>query len=455
MEILLDRSDGMSDPRNDGARLPDGTIPTRSYAAGLAVIEILTAFSQGDFYDINQLDKSGIMVSSGDEYDQKCPNAADRKVSIRIFKTDSPIDHAVPDTNLHWNYTQITQTPMFPSTDGFLAPADAFAAYKASDLWDKTYFTDTNGVVHKEGRPTEVNILPLSSTRPGAVVHFSVTADGMCFSARGFGQRPGSSSDLRQILTLSHGFEIASSQSGCRTDDITASNGMPPGALGSGGWGDNVRAEFASRGIEGHGVLFEGAQSPSAAAMLPSPADLIGGRSARAAALAVAPATAPAYTSANDLLFFQQLAAATGGKASGAIDTTPIAPTSGVTDTTTDTDGDGVPDFRDFCPFDMCQDIDGDQIPDSMDLCKFDQFEDGRGPFPADGCSDFDADGIIDGIDKCPLSAEDWYPPLPNDGCPRVVTVPTLPAATLGLLGFALLGLGITKLRRSRFAEKG
>jgi hypothetical protein len=65
----------------------NNTIPTRGYAAGLTVLEILAAFEQGDFYDINKLDDSGIIFSSSDEYDQKCPNATDRKVSIRIFKT--------------------------------------------------------------------------------------------------------------------------------------------------------------------------------------------------------------------------------------------------------------------------------------------------------------------------------------------------------------------------------
>jgi hypothetical protein len=95
---------------------------------------------------------------------------------------------------------------------------------------------------------------------PGGIVHFSALADGMCISARGFGQGPGSSFDLREIFTLSAGGEVASNQSGCRTDNIYASNGMPPGALGSGGWGDAVHAEYAAHGIEGHGVLFEGAQ---------------------------------------------------------------------------------------------------------------------------------------------------------------------------------------------------
>jgi Thrombospondin type 3 repeat len=448
LEILLDRSDVMRLPRQDGAKLPDNTIPTRGYAAGLTVLEVLAAFEQGDFYDINKLDDSGIIVSSSDEYDQKCPNATDRKVSIRIFKTDSPIDHPDPnDLNLHWNFTQITA--------GFVAPADAYVAYKASDLWDKGKYVDSNGVEHKYDRPTEVNTTPYDVPYPpGGIVHFSALADGMCISARGFGQGPGSSFDLREIFTLSAGGEVASNQSGCRTDNIYASNGMPPGALGSGGWGDAVHAEYAAHGIQGHGVLFEGAQGlppPSAAAMLNyHPADLIAGRSAKVGALAVTSTTAPVYPPANDLLFFQQLAAATGGKASAAIDTTPIAPTSGVS-TTTDTDGDGVPDFRDFCPFGMCQDIDGDQIPDNMDLCKFTQSEDGKGPFPADGCSDFDADGIRDGLDLCPAEIEDWYPPRPNDGCLRVpLPAPAATGVMLALLGLGMLGLGMVMVRRPR-----
>ncbi len=73
--------------------------------------------------------------------------------------------------------------------------------------------------------------------------------------------------------------------------------------------------------------------------------------------------------------------------------------------TSTDTDGDGIPDYRDSCP-NQPEDMDG--------------FEDD------DGCPDFDddADGIPDLIDLAPLTSEDYdgfqdedgVPDLDNDG---------------------------------------
>jgi OmpA-OmpF porin, OOP family len=97
-----------------------------------------------------------------------------------------------------------------------------------------------------------------------------------------------------------------------------------------------------------------------------------------------------------------------------------------------DSDGDGIPDYRDQCPFepedfdgfedeDGCPDPDndGDGIPDEYDLCPndaedFDGFED------EDGCPelDNDGDGIPDAVDRCPNQPEDGLPPFPNDGCP-------------------------------------
>jgi outer membrane protein OmpA-like peptidoglycan-associated protein len=93
-----------------------------------------------------------------------------------------------------------------------------------------------------------------------------------------------------------------------------------------------------------------------------------------------------------------------------------------------DSDGDGIPDKIDHCPFepedkdgfedqDGCPDPDNDKdtILDKVDKCPnepedFDQFED------TDGCPDLDndKDGVPDGADKCPIEAG----PVENGGCP-------------------------------------
>jgi hypothetical protein len=97
-----------------------------------------------------------------------------------------------------------------------------------------------------------------------------------------------------------------------------------------------------------------------------------------------------------------------------------------------DTDGDGIPDFRDRCvdlpeDFDGFEDEDGcpdpdndgDGIPDVFDLAPnmpedFDGFED------EDGIPDLDndGDGIIDERDMCPDEREDFDGFEDEDGCP-------------------------------------
>jgi outer membrane protein OmpA-like peptidoglycan-associated protein len=73
----------------------------------------------------------------------------------------------------------------------------------------------------------------------------------------------------------------------------------------------------------------------------------------------------------------------------------------------TDTDGDGVPDYRDRCPdtprgvqvdeFGCPKDNDADGVPDYMDRCPT-----VPGLEKFDGCPDRDGDGIEDAFDKCP-----------------------------------------------------
>ena len=420
MAILVDHSGSMQTLRTDGVLDPQGKVPTRCEAAGLVVGQLLQAFTQGNSYDISKTNDSGVIVSSTDKYDTTCPNPSDRTVSIRVFKSKVTPG---PNSSIVSTFDQVTQTPVTPSIDGFIPVEDAYAAWFASPYWDK------------------------NAHAPAAcdVNDFTPLADGMCTMAKDFG--PGKAlGNLNQAFTLTDGGENSSYLTGCRIGSDSDAPGLP----GAGGWGDRVTSEYLTRGLEGHGFLFtEGAQNMIAkSAALSVASSLEPMQLLRPKGFGTLAATAT--TPSSDQAFFQDLANKTGGTLAVVPDSQPIAATSNTT-STTDTDGDGVPDFRDFCPFGMCVDSDGDQIPNSMDACIFTEFEDGKGPFAADGCADFDADGIHDGVDQCPTKLEDWYPPQPNDGCPRIVAAaPAASGLMLGLLGFGMLGLGIMKARRSR-----
>ena len=97
-----------------------------------------------------------------------------------------------------------------------------------------------------------------------------------------------------------------------------------------------------------------------------------------------------------------------------------------------DTDGDGIPDYRDACRMrsedldgyeddDGCPDPDndGDGIPDASDLAP-DLGEDLDGFQDDDGVPDLDndGDGIIDSRDMCPDEREDLDGFEDEDGCP-------------------------------------
>ncbi|MCB9209861.1 MAG: OmpA family protein [Ignavibacteriales bacterium] len=103
-----------------------------------------------------------------------------------------------------------------------------------------------------------------------------------------------------------------------------------------------------------------------------------------------------------------------------------------------DTDGDGISDDVDNCPYeeedidgfqdeDGCPDLDndGDGIEDLDDSCPnlkedIDGFED------EDGCPDVDndGDGILDDVDQCVGQAEVFNGYMDDDGCPDVVPEP-------------------------------
>ena len=96
-----------------------------------------------------------------------------------------------------------------------------------------------------------------------------------------------------------------------------------------------------------------------------------------------------------------------------------------LSDSELDTDGDGVPDDFDNCPYmpnfqqidsdgdgvgDACDDsdADGDGVPDAIDNCPADpnRFqEDLDGDGVGDACDDSDADGVLDDRDNCPTVA--------------------------------------------------
>ncbi len=86
-----------------------------------------------------------------------------------------------------------------------------------------------------------------------------------------------------------------------------------------------------------------------------------------------------------------------------------------------DSDGDGVPDDIDLCPFAFgakelngCPDKDGDGVPDYLDKCP-----EIKGLKEFDGCPDTDGDGIPDYLDECPKVPGTKA----NKGCPETPKV--------------------------------
>lgn len=355
LSIVMDRSGSMMMPRTDGSLKPNGQPQTRCWAAGVAVQQSLSAYILGDVFDITEPD--GVVTAPDptavpplppDVYDTKCPNLADRQISIWVFQDNQMI--------------HLTRTAAWPT--GFAPVLEAATLYLSSPYWSAA--TD-------EPNDSCAGNTPLAQT--------------MCLSTRIFPAGLPAASDLREGWTFTDGAEnysTAISLAGDQNPPCRLPGEPSDPQTGAGGWGDRVKAEYMARGVQGHGFLFAEGAVPlllaQAAILEPIEAQQGGSQRSAAAALAGSP----------DEIFFTSLANATGGRFT-------LVPDDLVISTATygsDVDGDGIPDFRDFCPFTSCagSDTDNDGIPNSQDACVLAK-EDGNGPFPADGCKDSTATG--------------------------------------------------------------
>jgi len=410
LSIVVDRSGSMMAQRSDGSKRRDGVTPqTRCYAAGMATNMTLGAYWEGKGFDITlvQPGVSGKFVDP--EYTANCPNQVDRLADVYVFEL-SRIIHLTP---------------------GFVPVATALGAWQSSPYWDSA---------NDETRDTCEGDTPLAQT--------------MCLSARVFPAGLPPAGEVRRGWTFTDGGENSSDVVPPTTDQETRCRlpGEPldPGT-NAGGWGDRVIGEYVARGIQGHGFLFaEGAtpllvaQSAAMQALIREPHGALVARSVNSSATSAASMTP-------DQLLLTTLANRTGGAFNLVLDSAVIAPSN----VNTDIDGDGIPDWRDFCPFNACAgtDFDKDGIPDNLDLCPATEKEDGNGAYPADGCRDSDSDGVRDELDGCPGPLEDYFPPKVTDGCPRPATAaPAASAPMIGLLAFVLLGSAALVLRGKREA---
>jgi hypothetical protein len=400
LSIMLDRSGSMATPRTVG-----NPPKTRCYIATQAARQAIEAYFLGDFYDIKTF---GREISSTDDYDINCPNVADRLVSIWVFELSAMV--------------HLTVTPASP--DGFVSPATAIGLLQKSP-----YMIPVGDPNFPDYEPSE----SCSGSTP--------LAQTMCRSARDFASGSPAPGEIRKALMLTDGEENLSGDIALLPgEDRCRLSSEPTTPDPNSGWGAKVIGEFASRGVVTTGFLFGPPimfASPGSVRRQLEPNQVLG----------LAPATA------EDRAFFGALAQRTGGIFTFVPDNEAVEP--GASDT--DTDGDGIPDWRDLCNYPGCPDFDHDGIPDDLDRCPLSQREDGNGAFPADGCKDTDADGVPNDNDLCPGKIEDWIPPQRTDGCPITPPPPAVPAlghagvGPLGL-GLGLLGCAYFMLRRRRFA---
>jgi hypothetical protein len=404
--FVYDRSGSMATPRSDGALNADGSPQTRCVSAGLALYDALQAVLSGNEYDLKTgeifaPDTAASPPRPPDEFDINCPNVADRLVSVWVFANDTMVN----------------------VTNGFKPVLTAVGMLNTSPYFDSL------------GAPKDTcaGNTPLAQT--------------MCLSARDFPAGPAPAGEVRQGFILTDGEENYS-------DLVPLLPNQAPRCRFPGepidpatGWGDRVIAEYVAHGVSAHGFLFKDGPVPFAAQRSTR---AVPRESASIASFVQPHALTLATGLSADELFLGALAVQTHGTFSALPDNVTLASGNDFGDL----DGDGIPNFRDFCPFNACvsTDFDSDGIPDSIDICTINQREDGRGAFPADGCRDTDYDGVRDGKDQCPATIEDYLPPNPSDGCPAVVpaAAPAMPMPFLGVLGLTLLGGAALQLRRRR-----
>ena len=380
---------------------------TRCAVATQGVTDAINAFNGNDEYVVN----SGRIVDSSDIYDVTCPaNDPNSKKFVSIWGFEGSI--------------------LIPITPGFVHPSTANGYLAASGFY--------------QVNPAHPDLLVPKPCTFGR----TPLAQGMFEAARVFGDIASlpPAGEVRSAIILTDGEEnesegvpLPAGSTRVRAPGDPATANID--AVGT--WGNKVFVALNSRGVKTTGFLYGGGAVSASAAK-----SLVAARGERSLApdgFSVLTATVTPSSTADDL-FFQQLAARTGGRFVPAPDNAPVAASSSLLDS----DGDGIPDFRDLCDAPGCVDGDGDGIPTSVDQCQF-SAEDGRGPNPGDGCPDGDSDGIPDDRDACRSKIEDYVPPKPTDGCPSVATAaPASSTLTLLLLGLGLGGMGLVVVRKRR-----
>lgn len=354
--INVDRTASMTETRADGQ--------TKCSYAQNSVMLILDAYWRG--LDFNLL-APGLGAQVRTEFEGSCPagasyqdTAGTRLVQVREFRGDV----------------------MAPLWVGFI-PVDT--AYQ--------YMVNTSGWYDATG--LSLNSCPGSSTP---------LAQALCRSARTF---PLSvpAGDVHMVKTTTDGQENYSDLVPIDAGETRCRNTGETDVV----WQNRVVTEYTSRGIIADTALWDTA---SGGALRRDPRSIETVAEARGYAIGN---TSPARNAVGspDYNFFTALATSTGGKFQYVAASTPVSSALSLVDS----DGDGIPDFRDLCVGTCATDSDHDGIPDANDACPF-LAEDGHAPARTDGCPDTDSDGIRNGLDQCPMTADDHLLPFPNDGCP-------------------------------------
>jgi hypothetical protein len=384
--LNVDRTGSMQDPVVGGGQ-------TKCLLAQTMASEILDAYMIGRNYDVTKPSPSAEFDLT---YNGACPckagggectNSIDpedtantRLVQVREFDGDGV------GTKLVWEGLPIERDAI----DGFLPVGQAITFMQTTSGW--------------------YNGGPFVDNCPGPSTPL---AQSMCRAARVFSPTfpsGAANGSLWLMKTLTDGGENSSQAIGLiagETEDgmftgrcrKTTDTGLE--------WHDRVFPEVNMRSIVPDSELFGTIGGLTLTASAGEPNGEVRGRAPGVAA------PGSSLTASDDQEFFAALSEAGGGRFHFIDASTPLS--SEVT--RVDSDGDGIPDFRDQCVGDCAADFDHDGIPDANDACPL-LAEDGHSPFPSDGCPDTDFDGVHDGIDKCPTVPDDHLAPFPHDGCP-------------------------------------